>query len=129
MTVWLCLGVALAGAVGAGTRFVLDGVVRARRRSDSRWSDLPFGTPLINVTGSLVLGLLAGLVLFHGIPSAWQVIAGTGFCGGYTTFSTASFETIRLIQDRRTTFAAINAVGTLALSLVAAGAGLALAAR
>jgi CrcB protein len=129
MTVWLCLGVALAGAVGAGTRFVLDGVVRARRRSDSRWSDLPFGTPFINVTGSLVLGLLAGLVLFHGIPSAWQVIAGTGFCGGYTTFSTASFETIRLIQDRRTTFAAINAVGTLALSLVAAGAGLALAAR
>jgi fluoride ion exporter CrcB/FEX len=59
----------------------------------------PFG---INVTGSFVLGVLAGAVLFHGQPSAWQTVLGTGFCGGYTTFSTASFEPFDSSSKRHT---------------------------
>ena len=46
-------------------------------------------------------------------PESWQVVLGTGFLGGYTTFSTASYETVRLLQERRTVYAAFNALGTL----------------
>lgn len=128
MTALLYMGVAVAGSLGAGVRFLLDGLVRAHRSTTSRWAPLPLGTPLINVTGSLLLGVVTGLVLFHGIPRSWEVIAGTGFCGGYTTFSTASFETIRLAQERRTVLAVVNAAGTLLGTLLAAATGLALSA-
>lgn len=128
MSALLYLGVAAGGAVGSGTRFVVDGVVRARRATGGRWAALPFGTPLVNITGSLLLGVLTGLVIFHGAPDGWRVVAGTGFCGGYTTFSTAAFETVRLAQQRQSGLAALNAFGTLAASLLAAALGLALAA-
>lgn len=110
----------IAGALGAVTRFVLDASIKRRWRSP-----FPLATVVINVTGSLLLGLLAGLVLFHGQPSAWQTVVGTGFCGGYTTFSTASFETVRLVQQGRRVSALLNAVGSLVLSVAACAAGLA----
>ena len=112
----------LAGATGAVSRFLVDSSVKQRWRSP-----FPLGTVLINVTGSMVLGVLAGVVLFHGQPSAWQVVGGTGFCGGYTTFSTASFETVRLVQQNRRGLALVNAVVSLVLSVAACAAGLALA--
>jgi CrcB protein len=110
VSVALYAGVAVAGSLDARTRFVLDGVIRAPRDTDATWADLPLGTPLINISGSELLGLLTGLVIFHGVPPAWQVVAGTGFCGGYTTFSTAAFESIRLAQQQHLAFAAVNAV-------------------
>jgi CrcB protein len=111
----------LAGATGAVTRFVLDSSIKQRWRSP-----LPWATVLINVSGSLLLGLLVGLVTFGGHPAVWQTVVGTGFCGGYTTFSTASFETVRLIQQGRRGSALLNAVGSLVLSVAAGGLGLAL---
>lgn len=118
----IVLALSLAGGLGAAARLVVDGLVRSRtgRR-------FPFGTVLINVTGSLLLGVLTGLVAFHGAPGAVRTVAGTGFCGGYTTFSTASFETARLLQEQRRLPALLNAAGTLALTLLAGGAGLWLA--
>lgn len=110
----------VAGALGAVTRFVLDSAIKQHWRNP-----FPLGTVVINVTGSLLLGVLAGLVLFGGQPSAWQTIVGTGFCGGYTTFSTASFETVRLVQQGRRTFALLNALGSPVLSVAACAAGLA----
>jgi CrcB protein len=110
----------LAGALGAVIRFVLDASVKQRWRSP-----FPLATVVINVTGSLLLGVLAGAVLFHGQPSVWQTVAGTGFCGGYTTFSTASFETVRLVQQNRLMLALGNAVGSLVLSVAACAVGLA----
>jgi CrcB protein len=112
----------LAGGLGAGTRFVIDGLVRSKIRAA-----LPIGTIAINVTGSFLLGLVAGAVIAHAAPVELQAIAGTGFLGGYTTFSTASFETVRLIQSRRTGLALLNGVGTAAAAIGAAAAGLALA--
>lgn len=109
----------LAGGLGAGARLLLDGLVRGRVGRL-----FPYGTLLINVTGSLLLGIFTGLVAFHGTPGAVRMIVGTGFCGGYTTFSTASFETARLLQERRHLSALLNAAGTLALTLLAGGAGL-----
>ncbi len=109
----------LAGACGALARFVLDASVKRRWQSPFPWA-----TMIINVTGSALLGALAGLVLFHGQPSAWQTVIGTGFCGGYTTFSTASFETVRLVQQNRRLLALLNAVGSLVLSVAACAGGL-----
>jgi CrcB protein len=110
----------VAGALGAVARFLLDSSIKQRWRSPFPWATL-----IINVTGSLLLGVLAGLVLFHGQPSAWQTVVGTGFCGGYTTFSTASFETVRLIQQHRRTLALLNAVGSLVVSVAGCAVGLA----
>jgi CrcB protein len=112
----------LAGGLGAGTRFVVDGLVRSKVRTA-----LPVGTIAINITGSFLLGLVAGAMIVHAAPPELQVIAGTGFLGGYTTFSTASFETVRLIQSRRTALALLNGIGTAAAAIGAAAAGLALA--
>lgn len=110
----------LAGGLGAACRLLLDGALRTRSR---RW---PYGTLAVNVSGSLLLGLLTGLVLDRGAPEALRTVLGTGFCGGYTTFSTASLETVRLLGERRTA-ALAYAAGTLVLTLLAAAAGLLLA--
>ncbi|MDZ7881749.1 MAG: fluoride efflux transporter CrcB [Mycobacterium sp.] len=114
--------VACAGSAGAVARFVLDGAIRHRRNSDFPWA-----TMSINIAGSLLLGFIAGLVLFHGAPREVQLIVGVGFCGGFTTFSTASVETIRLIQRRRYWAGALNSIGTLLITVAAAAAGMAMA--
>lgn len=114
--------IALAGGLGAATRFVVDGEIR-RRFSTA----FPWATGTINVSGSLLLGLLAGVALFHGAPDDLRLIAGVGFCGGYTTFSTATLETVQLAQQGRLGHALANALLPLAVSVLAAGAGLALA--
>lgn len=121
MNVAIIILVGVAGGLGAATRFVVDGLVRSRARTA-----LPVGTIIINVTGSFLLGLLAGAVIVHAAPAELQAIAGTGFLGGYTTFSTASFETVRLIQSRRTGLALLNGIGTAVAAVAAAAAGLAL---
>lgn len=118
------LWVALAGSAGAVARFVLDGWIRSTRSGS-----FPWGTFVINVSGSLLLGLVTGLVLFHGQSDTLRVLVGVGFCGGYTTFSTASFETVRLVQQGRSAAAVTNSVGTLAATVAAGALGLALGAR
>lgn len=115
--------VGLAGGVGAVTRFAVDSLVRSRVPGP-----LPLGTISINISGSLLLGLLTGLAMFHGAPPTLTLVAGTGFCGGYTTFSTASFETVRLVQQGLLREAVVTGGITLGGALVAAALGLALAA-
>ena len=107
----------LAGGLGAASRFLLDGLIRSQVRAA-----LPVATIVINVTGSFLLGLIAGAVGAHAAPPELQLIAGTGFLGGYTTFSTASFETVRLVQSGRSGLALVNGLGT-ALAAVGAAAG------
>lgn len=118
----IAVWVSLAGAVGAATRFTVDGMVR------QRWtSRFPLATLITNIIGSLILGVLTGLMLYHGGTANLKLVAGTGFCGGYTTFSTASFESVRLLQRRAYAFAALNIVGTAVMTMAAAAAGLGLA--
>jgi CrcB protein len=109
--------IALAGGLGAASRLVVDGTVRSRLPSTFPWA-----TVLVNVTGSFLLGLLIGL----GADDRWQAVAGTGFLGGYTTFSTASFETAGLLLDRRPLAAAANGLGVLVACVAAASGGYAL---
>lgn len=116
--------VGVAGAGGAVTRYGLNRAILRRSRSDHPF---PTGTVAINITGSLILGLLTGFVLYHAAPAALTRIAGSGFCGGYTTFSAASFETVQLASDGERRRAMLNLVLTVAGTLLAGGAGLVLA--
>ena len=109
--------IALAGGLGAATRLVVDGLVRHRTSSTFPWA-----TVLINVSGSFLLGLLVGL----GAGGRWHDVAGTGFLGGYTTFSTASLETAGLLLDRRPLAAAANGLGVVVVCVAAAAGGFAL---
>lgn len=113
--------IAVAGGCGALLRFLLDGFVKSKTNGA-----LPIGTIIINVTGSFLLGLLTGFAAAHGVPMLVQRVLGTGLLGGYTTFSTASVETFRLLQTRRYAAAALNAAGMLIVSVAAAMGGLAL---
>lgn len=106
--------VCLAGGLGAGTRWAVDRLV-----SRALGIGYPWGTQLINVTGSFALGLVTGIVSTAGTTPAWAVVAEVGFLGGYTTFSTASLEAVRLLQARRT-----GAAMAAALAAAAAAAGL-----
>lgn len=116
------LWVSLAGGAGAAARFVVDGAIR------HRWgSTFPWATLTVNVTGALLLGVVTGVVLAGG-PGTLAAVVGVGVCGGYTTFSTASFETVRLVQQRRPWAALVSAAGNLGLTAGAAAAGLALVA-
>ncbi|GAA4169975.1 fluoride efflux transporter CrcB [Gryllotalpicola koreensis] len=115
----IALLVAGAGGVGAVSRFVLDGLIRSRVTSL-----VPAGTFVINVSGSLLLGFVTGLVLVGAEPADFRVVLGTGFLGGYTTFSTAMIETVRLLQQRRWVAAGANGVLMLLLGLGAAVLGI-----
>lgn len=119
MTPALFALIALAGGAGAAVRLLLDGVIRSRVRGT-----LPWGTIVINLTGSFLLGLITGLVAAGLLQEEWRLIAGAGFLGGYTTFSTASFETVRLLQERKRLPAVLNGLGVLVAATAAAGAGL-----
>jgi CrcB protein len=114
--------VMLAAAVGAPLRYLVDRAVQHRHGGP-----FPAGTLTINLTGSLLLGLLTGLVAHHGLSSEVLTVLGTGLLGAYTTFSTFSYETVRLLEDAAITEAALNVALSLTVGLGAAAAGLGLA--
>lgn len=120
MTAFAFLGLAVAGGLGAVLRFVVDGIVNTRTQGA-----LPVGTLFINVTGSFLVGIVVGLASATVLDDVWATIIGTGLLGGYTTFSTASFETVRLVQQQRSLIAAMNGLGSILLGLAAAAVGLA----
>ena len=110
MTVLLVL---LGGGVGATTRYLTD-VAFQRARS----TDFPWGTWTVNVVGSFVLGLVASA------GSPWVVtLAGTGFCGALTTFSTFGYETVRLVEEGDTRSAVANVATSVGMGLAAAALG------
>ena len=113
--------VALGAAVGAPLRYLVDRGVQARL--DSLF---PWGTFLVNVVGSLVLGVLAG-GSEHAAPGELGALLGTGLCGALSTYSTFGYETVRLLEDGATGYAVINAVGSVLAGVAAAFGGVALA--
>jgi len=119
LVAWLIVG----GAVGAPARYILDGVVQDRVAGV-----FPWGTFAVNATGALVLGVVTGLALYHGLGPLPKTAVGTGFCGAYTTFSTFSFETLRLVEDGGPGLAAAHVLGSVLVGLGAAAIGLALTA-
>lgn len=121
MTVAMVL---VGGAVGAPLRYLVDLAVQSRHDSV-----FPWGTFLVNVVGSLVLGVLAGVVATTAAPGWLLPLLGTGVCGALTTFSTFGYETLRLVEEGSLLTAALNSLGSLAVGLgaVAGGYGAAVA--
>lgn len=118
----LALGVAAAGGAGALCRYLLDGAVQQRWRGP-----FPVGTFVVNVSGALVLGLIAG-VAGSRPELAWaKGVLGVGFAGGFTTFSTLMFETAALLRERAHRYAFGNLLANVLGSVVAVGIGLAIA--
>ena len=110
--------VMLGAAVGAPSRWLLDQAIQTRRESA-----FPLGTWTINVTGSLLLGVILGAAAFGPGSPELVALAGTGFCGGFTTYSTFGFETVRLAEDGSFLEAGINIASSVAVGLAAAVAG------
>ena len=116
----MIVGLFLLGGVGAAARFWVDGAIRARR-SDP----MPVATMTINVVGSLLIGVLLGLQVGGVLAPDGFAMLATGFCGGFTTFSTAMVEAARLLQDGDVRRAWGSVALTLVLSVAAASAGVA----
>ena len=121
------LVVAAGGGIGAAARFMVDGEIRARHSGG-----FPWGTFVVNVVGSFLIGVFSTLyftLVWRGVPAETafllQAALTTGLCGGFTTFSTATVESVRLAQSGRLRLALANTLGTLAVTVTAAGLGMA----
>ncbi|MEU9088728.1 fluoride efflux transporter CrcB [Streptomyces sp. NPDC048428] len=117
---WLL--VIVGAAVGAPLRYLTDRAVQARHDTV-----FPWGTFTVNVSGCLVLGLLTGATAAGAASSHVQLLLGTGLCGALTTYSTFSYETLRLAGGGARFYAAANAVASVVAGLGAAFAGVTLA--
>ncbi|MFE7192748.1 fluoride efflux transporter CrcB [Kitasatospora sp. NPDC057541] len=117
---WLLV---VAGAmVGAPLRYLTDRAVQSRHDSV-----FPWGTFVVNVSGCLILGLVTGAVAVGAASSHVQLLLGTGLCGALTTYSTFSYETLRLTGSGAGRYALANVAGSIAAGLAAAYAGAGLA--
>jgi CrcB protein len=114
--------VAAGGAVGAPLRYLTDRAVQARHDTV-----FPWGTFSVNVVGSLILGILTGAALSGAAGHTAQLLLGTGLCGALTTYSTFSYETLRLAESGAKFFAAANVVASVVAGLGAVFIGLTLA--
>ena len=111
----------LAGATGAAARFALS------EWATKRWpGTFPLATLLINVTGAFALGLLMTAGGAGSALAQTRLLLGTGFLGGYTTFSTLSYDTHSLYRSGQARAAWLNAFGSLAIGLTAAALGMAI---
>ncbi|MFD8564201.1 fluoride efflux transporter CrcB [Streptosporangium canum] len=117
---WLL--VLLGGAVGAPLRYLTDRAVQARHDTV-----FPWGTFTVNVAGSMILGVLAGAVLAGAVGDAAQPLLGTGLCGALTTYSTFSYETLRLAEAGALFLAVANVAASVVAGLGAVFIGLTLA--
>jgi CrcB protein len=120
----MILAVATGGAVGSVFRFL---ITQQMLRVGTH--DFPFGTLLVNVTGSLLIGLFARMFAGPDTNVVWRSALTVGFCGGFTTFSTYSAELVLLIEHGRAARALVYVISSTGLSLAATVAGLTLGGR
>lgn len=112
----LYLAVALGGALGTLGRYAVSGVV-----ANAFGETFPWGTLIVNVTGSFIIGFFATLTAPDGrlfVGGTTRQFVMTGLCGGYTTFSSFSLQTLNLMRDGEWLYAGGNIVGSVALCLV-----------
>ncbi len=117
----LVLAVALGSAAGGVARFLLSAWLEQRAATS-----FPFATLLVNISGSLLLGFLATWTYETvGVSPEWRALLTTGLCGGYTTFSTFSLETVALLEEGELGRASLYIALSVALSVLGAYAGVA----
>src|SRR5688572_7460799 len=111
MTLYHAIIVGVGGFLGSALRYL--SVQWVDRKMNSIF---PYGTLLVNVLGSLILGLIVGYSLRVNMPPNWRLFLSAGFCGGFTTFSAFAFENVTLLQQKM--------IGTsLAYTAISVGAG------
>lgn len=118
MSLLLVIG---GAAVGAPLRYLSDRAVQVRHDTI-----FPWGTFAVNVVGSLILGVLTGAIIVGGASQQVQLVLGTGFCGALTTYSTFTYETLRLLEDDARFFAAANVVASIVAGVGSAFLGVAI---
>ena len=124
MSITTCLIVMLGGAIGTLGRYVLSVLALPVSRG------LPWGTIIINVTGSFAIGLFGTLTLAQGrypVAENLRLFVMIGLCGGYTTFSAFSLQTLDLLRSGATLRASVNVVASVVLCVAAVAAGHAIA--
>jgi fluoride exporter len=119
----LLLLIAIGGAMGSVARYLVDGWIQS-----SSGASFPWGTLVVNVTGSLLLAALVRWLEGVAAPAEWRGFLAIGFCGAYTTFSTFGYEAVGLLQGGQSVRAAAYIVGNVLLSLIAVLAGFRIAA-
>jgi CrcB protein len=117
---WLL--VIAGGMVGAPLRYLTDRAVQSRHATV-----FPWGTFTVNVVGCLILGTLTGAAAAGAASSHLQLLLGTGLCGALTTYSTFSYETLRLAEDGARFYAAVNVIASVVAGLGAAFVGVSVA--
>ena len=115
------LYVALGGAVGSAARYLAGAFI-----ANHFGPDFPWGTFIVNVSGSFLIGVILSLVGGGLLPAGARPFLAVGIMGGYTTFSTYSHESLQLIQDGEFGALALNALGQVALGLTAVYLGVVL---
>jgi CrcB protein len=118
----IVLAVLAGGMIGAPARYLVDRAIQLRHDSV-----FPWGTLVVNLFGSAVLGFLLGAQRHLGLPPVAFALLGTGLCGGLTTFSTFSYETLRLLEDGAVGEAGLNVIGSLVVGVLLAWLGYLLA--
>ena len=117
------LFVCLGAVIGAPARYLMDRAVQVRHDTV-----VPWGTLLVNLTGSFVLGVLTGLAAGHTFSPELVLLIGTGFCGTFTTYSAFAYETLRLVETGQRLQAFVNITVSITGGLGAAVIGYSLGA-
>jgi CrcB protein len=107
------VAISIGAVLGANARYLLGGWIAERFGTS-----FPYGTLVINVTGSILIGIALVIASDRLAPSWFRPFVAIGFLGSYTTFSTFSFETLNLVEDGAWLLAAVNAVGSVVAALV-----------
>ncbi|MCQ8278272.1 fluoride efflux transporter CrcB [Acetobacteraceae bacterium KSS8] len=126
MSLFTCLLIALGGALGTIARYLVSVATRPISQH------IPWGTIGINVSGSFVIGLFGTLTLANGrfpVSENTRLFVMIGLCGGYTTFSSFSLQTLDLLRSGAMLRASVNVLGSVILCILAVGLGHAIAAR
>ena len=127
MSALVALGVGLGAGLGAQLRYAAErvhGRIVGRRVAQGHGTpkEFPWATLTVNVVGSALLGVVAGLVVRGSLDPAWQAVLGAGLAGGLTTFSTFSFDVVELVREGRPLRAGLDVLLSLVLGLAAAAA-------
>lgn len=117
----LLLLIGAGSCIGGVSRYLM-----ARMIQDRFFSAFPYGTLGVNILGCFLIGLVFGLSERAHLPAEWRLFLATGFCGGFTTFSAFSNETLGLLRDGQWWSASVYILGSVVLGLVATFAGVAL---